>query len=407
MASFTKWIQGNLEEGAKRHCKGLQGGKESEMTVCGLVEGRLKEGQSSVSGRWMSILAKNNSKPPNLATAASIICRDIEKWTASLIPEEANDVWSKSGCSIETLGVRGRITEKKTCQWDNDKVIWPQISLSAELDSHRTNNRSLMICMDMVSIILTIFRNLDIKDHGITYRDKDVCQSLYEEFKDWGGEEVAEEVMSFWFPLNTRGVKIGGREYKNPKRLGGTWKEAFYLYGNPITGVQCSRARDGVPKKYMTSCYWKSQGDNCESGNDTTWVEPQVKTEEERKAQESSILNSEADPVLQKWKELTALEDESGQTRKTSTGGKIAGEKAPVNKGDFKRVSLSEFILLLGQGMGPKGISSNKGTWRTLEESHVVGVFHKTQGKGELGPDLKDQIRNNNHPKGPEEHVWT
>ncbi|EUD64120.1 hypothetical protein C922_05501 [Plasmodium inui San Antonio 1] len=271
MTSFHKWLDYLLSQ-ETRACRTDEIPEDAgKGRICD-YRGKTRDfNRGGVDDRWANILGPGNLMFPNTSKAAEIVCRGLEKWAASLIECDNNPLWGDAKCDRRSLGLRGTLRGNIKCQWNPQHTRWEQMTKDAVLTSSRPENRSLMICMDMVSIIWGVFRNSERKGGVMTYGGENLCQAMYSRFKEWGNKDIAEELMKFWFPEGGSGIKIGGREYQRGEHAGGQWSKALYLPGNRITSLQCYRTGQGKEDKYDSSCYWTFEAENCEADDDTTW----------------------------------------------------------------------------------------------------------------------------------------
>ncbi|EUD64333.1 hypothetical protein C922_05292 [Plasmodium inui San Antonio 1] len=274
MTSLHGWLE-HLWEKSKRNCvRTATSDQDERKTICDYQPTGRQFPRGGVDDRWATILGPGNLMFTNTSRAAEIVCRGLEKWAASLIPDKGGGRWEQAKCDKRSLGLRGTLKGDIRCVWEAQHTKWEQITNEAVLTSSRGENRSLMICMDIVSIIWGVFRNSERKDRILNYGNSNLCQALYSKFKQWGNEEIAKEIMNFWFPAGGSGITIGGKSYKEGTHQGEQWSRTLYLPGNKVTALQCYIDSGRGKDSYETSCYWSFESQGCQAEEDTTWVRP-------------------------------------------------------------------------------------------------------------------------------------
>ncbi|EUD64494.1 hypothetical protein C922_05134 [Plasmodium inui San Antonio 1] len=299
MGSFSGYMQYIQGELGKSWCKGAE--KDADATVCGLSSSGEPQGIHDYGNRWIGILGKDAVMLKNIAQAAKIICNSVDTWAANLQVDEGAGRWGQSRCKSEELGIQGRTAPKSSCDWRAKQALWYLNQGLTELRPDKPEQRSLMVCMDIVSIILGIFGNARKGKDEYEYKQKNLCQAVYEAFSEWGGEEVATSLMDFWFPANTGGIILGRKSMPQETGHGGTWRNALYIRPRGITSIQCSLRQPGPPRTYSTSCYWTKDSSGCENYNDEQWT-----AAEEWKLASKVVSENELSELIQRHEDQSS-----------------------------------------------------------------------------------------------------
>ncbi|EUD64523.1 hypothetical protein C922_05085 [Plasmodium inui San Antonio 1] len=287
MASFSRYMK-HIEEGIGRAwCKTNQDNPTG--TICGLSPNGQTQDVDGLGNRWIGILGTDAVMLSNIGQAAKIICNSIDTWAANLESQEREGQWNESRCISGELGIQGRPSIHSTCNWKADQAVWYLSRTVRTLNPKNPEQRSLMVCMDIVSIILGIFGNAQKTDDEYKYKNKNLCQSVYEAFCKWGGQQIANDLMDFWFPDNTTGIKIGGKTLPSTTGQGGTWRDALYIRPKGITSIQCSSDKSQGTRTYTTSCYWTKETSGCQNYSDNEWTAAEEWKRESKQVSETSL----------------------------------------------------------------------------------------------------------------------
>ncbi|EUD64360.1 hypothetical protein C922_05263 [Plasmodium inui San Antonio 1] len=177
-------------------------GKVSE-SLCALVNdrgGKLRTSEWKYSKHpqdWDRFLA------PYIATMSKSICISMELWISTLNwdPSSGQKIL-KGNCGYSEFKQKMRnFNQGKTCGLDKNKSSWIDLIGTGELYLNQDNQMELQICMELVRLIigaLNISRG-PTTSGVIVGKTEDLCQEVYRRLREWGGKELAMEIMGAWF----------------------------------------------------------------------------------------------------------------------------------------------------------------------------------------------------------------
>ncbi|EUD65487.1 hypothetical protein C922_04227 [Plasmodium inui San Antonio 1] len=227
-------------------------------------------GSSKVGGeRWDNISTRGHIQLKDTALRAKLICKTLESWVSNqeapgTLPQE-----KKQGeCQLNQLGwINGKRNEI-TCPYQDNYEVWTTRGKGEELYLSQQADRTLLVCMDMVSIILTAFQNVVRKQDGWALdRGQDVCQYMYERLEEWSNDSIAKELMELWFQATeTETIRNNFPVNLSPKR-DEQWQYLFRSVGSLVHGMQCSKDTKKANSYYVSCLAWKD-GNGCDVGQD-------------------------------------------------------------------------------------------------------------------------------------------
>ncbi|EUD64167.1 hypothetical protein C922_05448 [Plasmodium inui San Antonio 1] len=232
---------------------------------------------TNVTGRWMSMANGPASIHGWTAQAANIICKNLELWFGNLQETEGSPPkWTYTKCTADNLEVEGSKGTTTACPPNPNHNYWSGLGFSTELSGNKREHRSLMICMDVISILLTVYNNVNnCQNQELCYNNTLVCEALYEWYKEWGGEKVAKEIMKFLFSKGERSVRVRGQEIQIERSPSEFWAKILGIKGLRIAGLQC-QATDWPTDNWNMTCLHRSKGDSCQVMGDQAWEEYEV-----------------------------------------------------------------------------------------------------------------------------------
>ncbi|EUD64105.1 hypothetical protein C922_05517 [Plasmodium inui San Antonio 1] len=262
---FSKWIEEVLWRKA---------GKEPK-TEAGKVNIRLSEltGKSAThSGkieedRWHNPLELGLTRLSGLRLRSILMCQSLELWINNLVETE-QDHWSpdKSSCKVEGVGFLFNGLPRSECKPTEENNQWSALTRSNELWRGQKYQATLATCMDMLSIILNLYQNIETSEEGWQIKSEDACQAIYNYLKEWGGEDVADEVMKEWFynreqeDMREAGLPV----FQHGKSRSSLWEPFFKTARSYVTELQCDR-KQGDKNKWEVSCLRTVNNNDCEN----------------------------------------------------------------------------------------------------------------------------------------------
>ncbi|EUD66391.1 hypothetical protein C922_03307 [Plasmodium inui San Antonio 1] len=304
------------------------------------------EGNAKISyGRWEDLLTETGSSLANLGQRAKMICQGLEGWMSNLELERSEGtVYKQNQCGPEWLGIINSTRDSKRCPYNRDMEHWQHAGSKERIQAKDTRHRTLLECMDIISILLVILNNISAgRNNWVTLGGRGVCQALYEGLRSWGGKELAAKLMTFWF-LSGRKAPLSGRYQVD---FDGTkdsfWSGILKSSGAWKRGLQCSNSNT-KSDQYETVCIWNSKLENCEVIQEDQWNQHERKVEEQKG--KDLIKKEEADIQAYLREELRkeeGLEAASGidsqgiMNKILQTGGALAA-MAPLSWYAWKRI---------------------------------------------------------------------
>ncbi|EUD64319.1 hypothetical protein C922_05293 [Plasmodium inui San Antonio 1] len=252
-----------------------------------------EEEDESIS-RWQKMGKKGGSIHLWTTQAAKIICRNLEVWYQNLtLSEEAESEWEETKCRGDNLGVEGSRGTTVACPIDPRHNYWTTLRLGKSLNGAKEEHRSMMICMDLIAILLTVYNNLSrCKGEELCYNETEVCRALYQWYEEWGGQQVAKEVMQFLFQNEQNKMKLGNRNITTNGTVSQFWAKVTGFRGLGLAALQC-QDRTWPGTNWRSACYHKNKNSACEIVEDQQWTNDQVRPETERTEMKSSPWQKE------------------------------------------------------------------------------------------------------------------
>ncbi|EUD63799.1 hypothetical protein C922_05817 [Plasmodium inui San Antonio 1] len=261
---FSSWIEKRLWD--KRDL-----GTEAKEPTEGI---RLKELEQTPNttaepideNRWERALGDGFTGLHDLQLRSMLMCQAVELWINNL-EETADGVWSPeaSECKVEEVGFLFTGIPSAACEPRENNNEWSGLRRSSGLWKQQKHHRNLATCMDLLSIILTLYQNISAKEDGWKIGEEDACQQIYGALNDWAGGKVASEVMNEWFN-NMEEKEIGRaglRIFQAGKARGSHWRRFFEKVGSYVTELQCMK-KPSDEKVWEVSCLRTVNNQDCE-----------------------------------------------------------------------------------------------------------------------------------------------
>ncbi|EUD64406.1 hypothetical protein C922_05205 [Plasmodium inui San Antonio 1] len=281
MLRFSGWI----EEGIWRRKQETDTAESppTRLRLKQLEQGTAKQEQQIPRDRWDSPLEGVKSSLKGMDMRSRLICQAIEVWMQNLQIDK-NEKWEQkeSSCQKEEVGFLFPGWREDKCPINRKNNQWSRLTRDISLMRSQAYHRNLAVCMDMMSIILTAYQNIERETSSWTLQGKDACEAIYDAFTTWGGKAVAEEVMSEWFnnpPKGTsrrRSLKVS----EGNKARGEIWAEFFKEAGSYVTALQCYK-NPAEANRWRTTCLRTRNNEGCEQ------MQGDVQQYEEKRAEES------------------------------------------------------------------------------------------------------------------------
>ncbi|EUD64236.1 hypothetical protein C922_05381 [Plasmodium inui San Antonio 1] len=220
--------------------------------------------------RWKNILNLAGTELRETDIRARMICKAIETWIANLKPPETErKLYEQGDCTPEGTGWLISGARSPNCKYKADYEVWSSYNSSRDLYPWQENDRYLMICMDLMSIIITIFESISLE--GTQWKvgpKEDACEFLFGALTEWGGRTVAKRVMQDWFPQVADQERRESFPIKFNKQPAVEWAEFFEGVQNTVIGIQCSSQGKREHPRYSTPCIVLKGERSCNVGGD-------------------------------------------------------------------------------------------------------------------------------------------
>ncbi|EUD64063.1 hypothetical protein C922_05560, partial [Plasmodium inui San Antonio 1] len=288
---------------------------ETKLTITDLRDGNQWKKEWDQGTRWSNINKGTGTEYWAAEDAARIICKGIEGWMANFEEKESPEEWvSSQNCTPERMGVYGGQRDSNKCPYKPEIESWRHYGSGRVLHPGRKEDRTFIVCIDLVAIMLTVYQNIAKKEgNWVAYNQgKDICQVLYESYFYWGGRETARRIMKFWFGNSTTLELAEGRSVELGETPTHSWGKLIGNLPTLVKGIQCNEERS-THDKYSTTCVWLRNESGCQLLEDQDWENTKKKWDEqleERKQEWTQNLQEieKNDVELQKDGEQTRLQ---------------------------------------------------------------------------------------------------
>ncbi|EUD69142.1 hypothetical protein C922_00005 [Plasmodium inui San Antonio 1] len=212
-ASIFGGLMKHLKDLAERQLRCSRGGG-IEKGICKLIrdtdqqvpvrEGRYREKKS----QW------SNTLEGHLNTRSRTLCIALELWlsTWNRGTGQGRDVLT-GDCKYKDFKkiMEGR-GEEASCKKHSTAVNWRSYINTHQLNMKQDYQKELQLCMELVRIIYDQIKLTQQGNNIIVEMNNwgNICKRTYEKLADWGGSEVAKEVMRNWFNTDRWPSKGGG-----------------------------------------------------------------------------------------------------------------------------------------------------------------------------------------------------
>ncbi|EUD64466.1 hypothetical protein C922_05154 [Plasmodium inui San Antonio 1] len=135
------------------------------------------------------------------------LCVGLEIWGGNLRQRSGQgNVYGMGQCTPGRTGYGQTGDYRRSgCVVDASTLSWGSLGGRQKLFYSQGTHRTLAICMDIVSMIIRIFKLRKQERQKRETLDKaNACDTFYRELSDWGGPLVARKIMKQWF--------VGGNE---------------------------------------------------------------------------------------------------------------------------------------------------------------------------------------------------
>ncbi|EUD64429.1 hypothetical protein C922_05173, partial [Plasmodium inui San Antonio 1] len=274
MTSFHDYLR-SLEDQAEKRTQ-TRTNQYAGTSLTDLKEARHSFAVGSSRSRWMTMAKTSNTVVPGTDRAAEMICRTVEKWMASLEGRVFHqDTLREGSCKAEEIALTGVAAGAHKCKPNPSHLRWTQFGKRTELDPDKQEQRSLMICMDIISIIWTVYQNVKQQDGRIEYEGVDICKVLRKWFEEWGGKKVSERLMALLYSQGQEMELATHVKIKMSDRADRFWARMIGHQLIYLWGVQCPGTYHDGEQPDHSCVYVKNAGD-CQILDDSTFQQWEV-----------------------------------------------------------------------------------------------------------------------------------
>ncbi|EUD63924.1 hypothetical protein C922_05697, partial [Plasmodium inui San Antonio 1] len=217
--------------------------------------------------RWDQPIIGTGTTLLQLPLRARMICQALEVWFNNQQLDHNRMINpERSECQAKKVGFIFNTRPSGSCRIDTNTSTWGRLTSGTELYGSQSYQRELAICMDLMSMILVIYQNHQGGTAGWYFRGQDLCQAIYKALEEWGGEEVAEEIMNEWFNNMTENQlkQAHLRIHTAGKSRNALWREFFDAAGSIVKEVQCYKDSPHA-KEWKTTCLQRGNSSSCET----------------------------------------------------------------------------------------------------------------------------------------------
>ncbi|EUD64132.1 hypothetical protein C922_05491 [Plasmodium inui San Antonio 1] len=221
MGSFMHGYMKQHLSGALKEKKCDSAGRE-QGGICRLRQDRatsLPTGQTTLTEIFKT---DQESTLRNVSQMSRTLCVWLESWISTLEGKrtERAEMDFTGQCSYDQfIGGSSKNQSSAACLFERKKLSWIDHRTGSTLSMGQDYQRSLKMCMELITLIM-MTAGLTSTVSRRTYKgstDSGLCQSIYQNLKNWGGEEMAQAIMSDWFSYGDSG-KNRKRTFQLPGR---------------------------------------------------------------------------------------------------------------------------------------------------------------------------------------------
>ncbi|EUD63797.1 hypothetical protein C922_05823, partial [Plasmodium inui San Antonio 1] len=217
--------------------------------------------------RWDRPIIGPGTTLLKLPLRSRMICQALEVWFNNQELDHNQMINPKtSKYQANKIGFIFNKPPSGTCRINTTTSTWERLTSGNELYGSQSYQRQLAICMDLMSMILVIYQDHQGESGGWYFEAQDLCQAIYRALEQWGGEEVAEEIMNEWFNnMNKDELERAHLRIHTTKRSrNALWREFFHTAGSIVKKVQCYE-EDHDAEEWRTTCLQRGNSKSCET----------------------------------------------------------------------------------------------------------------------------------------------